>query len=201
MMHDPNRHPDDERLSPLAEGDPEATADRALIAHVASCDRCRRTVDELAALRTALSALPDVTPPRPLRLLPPAPEPGRGRTSLLRGLFAPTLAAGVLLAVAGGVGSFGSLLSGMAASGAAPAEVAQPATDQGAVSGGGQPAPSGYDAYDGGRNLATDGGAKHGQTPPSAPVNVVVWPVVLGAGLVLVAGALVLRYAVLPRAG
>ena len=61
-------HPDDERLSALAAADDDARTDAALRAHVASCDRCRGVVGELASLRTHLAALPDIAPPRPIRI-------------------------------------------------------------------------------------------------------------------------------------
>ena len=64
-------HPDDERLSALASGDPEAVADSVLSEHVASCLRCTDTVAELGALRASLAELPDLRPHRPLQLLPP----------------------------------------------------------------------------------------------------------------------------------
>ena len=64
-------HPNDERLSALASGDPEAVADSALSEHVASCLRCTDTVAELGALRAALAEMPDLQPHRPLQLLPP----------------------------------------------------------------------------------------------------------------------------------
>ena len=70
-------HPDDERLSALASGDPEAAADAALTEHVASCIRCTDTVAELGALRASLAELPDLQPHRPLQLLPPVAEPRR----------------------------------------------------------------------------------------------------------------------------
>lgn len=203
MMHDPNRHPDDERLSALAGDDPEASADQALMTHLAGCERCRSFVGELTALRGALASLPDMTPPRPLRLLPPVPEPRPATTAgVLRRLFAPALAAGILLSVVGGVGSFGTLLSGMGASAGAPAEVAQPATNQDTVSGGANRAPEGsFQPVDGGRAYGRNDAARGVTVPALAGVELPIWPVVLAVGLELVAMALVLRHAVQPRAG
>ena len=63
-------HPDDERLSALASGDTDATADASLTGHVSSCIRCTDLVNELGALRASLADLPDLVPHRPLRLLP-----------------------------------------------------------------------------------------------------------------------------------
>lgn len=117
MQH--QNHPDDERLSALAGGDPEATGDTALRAHLESCDRCTSLVRELGELRVALAQLPDVAPSRPLQLVPPVAEhPARG--GWLRRLAAPAMAAGAAMLVVGAVG-FGAIsLSGLGASGAAP---------------------------------------------------------------------------------
>lgn len=105
-------HPDDERLAALAGGDPEVTSDGALRAHVDSCDRCGALVRELGSLRTALSELPDLVPSRPLQLLPPVAEPRTaGRVSWLRRLAAPAMAAGIMLVIAGAVGSSGFTLN------------------------------------------------------------------------------------------
>jgi hypothetical protein len=118
-------HPDDERLSAYAGGDSDALADPSLVSHVAACDRCRPLVHELSLLRGALAELPDLTPPRPLRLIPPVPvatAPTRGPGSWLRRLTAPAMAAGVGLVLVGAVGigvSGGVRLLGGAASGPA----------------------------------------------------------------------------------
>ena len=83
-------HPDDERLAALSAGDRDAVDDRALREHITGAE------------------LPDLTPSRPLRLLPPAAEVGsRDRMPWLRRLVAPTLAAGIGLVLVGGVGSAG----------------------------------------------------------------------------------------------
>ena len=84
-------HPDDERLSALASGDPEAAADAVLTEHLATCIRCTDTVAELGALRASLAELPDLQPHRPLRLLPPVDEPAPSRTDRRRWLGAPVL--------------------------------------------------------------------------------------------------------------
>ena len=101
-------HPDDERLSALAGGDPDEGADAGLTAHVASCDRCAELVRDLGALRMSLGDLPDVAPPRPLRLVPPVPDasaPEDGIGTWMRRLFAPALTAGAALAMVGLVGT------------------------------------------------------------------------------------------------
>jgi hypothetical protein len=110
-MHD-SLHPDDERLAAYASADREAVSDRELVAHLASCDRCRPIVDELTLLRGALALLPDVAPSRPLRLIPPVPEPAARRTGALgwlRRLAAPAMAAGAGLVLVGVVGASGLL--------------------------------------------------------------------------------------------
>jgi hypothetical protein len=101
-------HPDDERLAALAGGDPDAQADRALREHVSACMRCGSAVQELGMLRAALGELPDLVPSRPLRLLPPIPEPmAARRTRWLRRLMAPVAAAGLVVALIGGAGTAG----------------------------------------------------------------------------------------------
>jgi anti-sigma factor RsiW len=103
-------HPDDERLAAYAAGDREAVSDRALAAHVGGCERCRPMVDELTLLRDALATLPDVPPSRPLRLIPPVPEPvarPAGAREWLRRLAAPAMAAGASLVLIGAVGVTG----------------------------------------------------------------------------------------------
>jgi hypothetical protein len=104
-------HPDPERLAALAGADPDALSDRELIAHVAECAACDGQVRDLTALHTALAELPDLVPSRPLRLLPPVPEPrdAAGWRIGLRRAFAPLAVAGMVLLVVGGVGATGAL--------------------------------------------------------------------------------------------
>jgi hypothetical protein len=101
-------HPDDERLSALASGDTDASADASLTGHVSSCIRCTDLVNELGALRASLAELPDVPPSRPLRLLP-AVEAQTSRIDRAGGwarrFFAPVLTAGAALALVGLVGT------------------------------------------------------------------------------------------------
>ena len=101
-------HPDDERLSALASGEADAAADASLTGHVATCARCTDLVDELGALRASLAELPDVAPPRPLRLLPSV-DAGASRADRVGGwarrFFAPVLTAGAALALVGLVGT------------------------------------------------------------------------------------------------
>jgi hypothetical protein len=115
-------HPDDERLSALASREPDATADATLAAHVDSCVRCTELIAELGVLRAALADLPEVTPSRPLRLLPPvedSPVPAADRIGgWARRFFAPVLASGAALALVGTIGTAAPSLSGMGAGGA-----------------------------------------------------------------------------------
>lgn len=137
-------HPQDERLSALASGDPEAVAEATLSAHVAECQRCAAVVDDLRVLTSSLAALPDLRPHRPLRLLPEVVEaPSRADRlgGWARRFFAPALTAGAALAMVGLVGTTAPALNGMAASGgAAPEELS--AQDAGAGDGGGGAAQS-----------------------------------------------------------
>lgn len=100
----PHPHPDDELLAAYAGGDADALADRALTAHLTACDRCRPLVDELSLLRDALAELPDLRPSRPLRLIPPVPAVP-ARSSWLRRLTAPAMAAGAGLVLVGAIGA------------------------------------------------------------------------------------------------
>lgn len=118
-----SNHPDDERLSALASRETDATADTTLTAHVSSCDRCTGLVNELGALRAALSELPDMAPSRPLRLLPAVEPVSPAAADRLGGwarrFFAPVLASGAALALAGTVGTAAPVLQGPQATGGA----------------------------------------------------------------------------------
>jgi hypothetical protein len=129
-------HPDDDQLARFADADPEALGDSALSGHIPGCDRCRDIVDDLRNLRLALSAMPDpgLTPPRPLRLLPPV-EPARVTFAdrvgaVIRGAFAPVMTVGAALALVGVVGTSG-ITGGFqqAASGPAAEQAAATADD------------------------------------------------------------------------
>jgi hypothetical protein len=148
MTMDPMTHPDDARLAALADNEPEARADGALLAHVGDCGHCSTAVAELRALQTALSELPDIVPSRPLRLLPPVVEPEGPRVGLfgtVRRLAAPALAIGLLLIVVGAVGSAGSLMGGSA--GAAPVMRELASGAAGAAAGSHEPSPSASGRY------------------------------------------------------
>jgi anti-sigma factor RsiW len=134
-------HPDDERLAAYAGGDSDALADSSLVAHLSACDRCRPIVDELSLLRGALAERPDIAPSRPLRLIPPVPEPATpaaGPRIWLRRLTAPAMAAGAGLVLIGAVGFGASAAVNLlpkAASGGAAAEAAASDRDFGPVPG------------------------------------------------------------------
>ncbi len=208
MHHE--KHPDDERLAAFADTADAAGADPAIAAHVAACAACRATVDDLRSLRTALADLPDVAPPRALRLVPPVVEPAArtGWASLLRRLTAPAMAVAVILIVVGAVGSavpFGAT----ATSGGAPDEMMGGAEQQPAAAA--SAASSARDAYgpqlssaaatavpqpvsggDTGKNLSQEQGG--GGQRSGVPYG---W--FLGTGVVLLAGAFVVRGATAPR--
>lgn len=152
-------HPDDERLSALASGDADATADISLTVHVSECTRCTDLVGELGALRESLAELPDVAPSRPLRLLPSA-DGGASRADRVGGwarrFFAPVLTAGAALALVGLVGTTTPAFRGEAVNQDAGSEVTaqasesaaeMPAAEMPAADGGaGASAPSGEEA-------------------------------------------------------
>jgi hypothetical protein len=219
MQHE--THPHDERLAALAAADAEATDDRALREHVATCDRCRSVVDDLRLLRSALAELPDLRPSRALQLLPPVAAPAtprRGALGFLRRLSAPALAAGAALILVGTVGSTG-LLQGMGGA-ASPAmlqtDERMGTTEYGQSDAGAQPSRAGYPAALGGSPVpatssgdskapasADQGAARDaGAGVPFDPLNGrLVWLLILGVGVVLVGGALLLRFTVQPGAG
>jgi len=217
-------HPQDERLSALASGDPEAVVDSALSEHVASCHRCTEAVAELGALRASLAELPDLRPHRPLQLLPPvadAPAPADRLGGWARRFFAPVLTAGAALAMVGLVGTTAPLLGQAGSQGAAPLEADAPAA---------QGAPDATDEHEGATDAnmfgETVGGTDDGEAAEepevlqplqtdtdsrrygldrsdgeaSAFTERSVWPMVLFAGVALMVAAALLRWILAPRA-
>lgn len=216
-------HPADERLAAFADNDPEAT-DSATAEHVASCARCTTTVDELVGLRTALAALPDIAPSRPLQLVPPVTDPAATADRAggwVRRIFGPVLVAGAAVALVGAVGTTAPILDGMA-SGGADGGAAEPM----------QEAAASDDLFDGGEAGIEDPGASDARAvgasgqPESAPTvaggdggtdvlgsetgeqalaarlaDRSPWPMVLFSGIALIIGALLLRWILVPRAG
>jgi hypothetical protein len=199
MMHEPAPHPDDELLSALAAGDQEATADPSLRQHVDGCARCGAVVDDLFGLRAALAQLPDVTPSRPLRLLPSVAAP---RTTTFGGfarrLFAPAMVAGLVLMVVGGIGTYAT--HGFPGLGAASGPALYNAED------GRQPAvpaagvPSG-EAVTGGGGDSRDQTSEPRHPEPGHQPFEIPWPALLAGGLLMIVAAVVLRFVVQPRAG
>lgn len=209
-MLTPN-HPDDERLSALAAHDPDVDSDGALTAHVGECARCEEIVTELRSLGLALAELPDVAPPRPLRLLPEV-EPSRadGAAGWMRRIFAPVMVAGAALALVGMVGTVNPALSDSAAGGAAEEHVTASDYDTYARSSEAAPAVGG----EGLRSSSADGlgtaeepgdnGGPARQTDevaPSAPAERSIWPMLLFTGVALIVGGVVLRWILVPRVG
>lgn len=214
--HDPkDAHPDDERLAALAGDDPQATSDAALVAHVRACDSCSSTVAELRSLRVALAELPDVEPPRPLRLLPPvaAPpvaDPGvSGWLQRLRRLTLAAMTLAVALIVVGAVGSGSSLLSGAGSGGtalvgASAAPSARGASEYGdraagpsVTTSGGVVAPKAGNASATASPSATEGSVVNrgsgGSPSGTAPSTGFPYEWVLGIGVLLLGGAFLAR--------
>lgn len=163
-----SNHPDDERLSALASGDPDATGDASLTGHVPTCDRCTDLVNELGALRAVLADLPDLQPPRPLRLLPAAdavPDRGDRLGGWARRFFAPVLTAGAALAMVGLVGTAAPGLVPMAQSGAGQGD-SGPSTL--AFSAGAEPAASAAGAPALGDHASSERAAEDGDAPLEA---------------------------------
>lgn len=220
-------HPDPERLSALASGDTDATADASLSAHVSTCVRCTALVDELGALRMSLAELPDLRPHRPLRLLPEvADQPSRVDRvgGWARRFFAPALTAGAALAMVGLIGTTVPAVGNFADAGA------QSATDgpergglDGAIetdlSPSAEPGTANYEgpeAVGSGAamplNSGTDdqGRVTTGEEPDSEDGGQLFqdttvperspWPMVLFAGVALMVAAGLLRWILAPRA-
>jgi hypothetical protein len=220
-------HPDDERLAAYAGGDADALGDRALVDHLAACDRCRPIVDELSLLRGALAALPDLVPSRPLRLIPPVPAAApraAGRLEWLRRLAAPAMAAGAGLVLIGAVGASGiaAPLGGFAGLKAA-SRASFNATDTAGRPSAGTPAGSPLlvpgtetdgSAYGSRstppRSLDSGGTASPAPTatqregsvePVTSSSDEQPWLTLLIAGVALFATSTVLRFSIAPRAG
>ena len=224
-------HPNDERLSALASGDPEAVADSALSEHVASCVRCTDTVAELGALRAALAEMPDLQPHRPLQLLPPV-EDASTRVDALGGwarrFFAPMLTAGAAIAIVGLVGTTAPSLGGMTDTlssnvgtnleGRAPAAEAsdgqslsageaaasQDNTFDGTTAGGAESAGEEPEAFE--PLQSEDAAAPDADTGSDTERLVVsddrpIWPMLLFAGVAIMIAAALLRWILAPRAG
>jgi hypothetical protein len=224
-------HPHDERLSALASGEAEATADAELTAHVTSCIRCTGLIDELGALRAVLAELPDVAPTRPLRLLPPveaAPASAADRLGgWARRFFAPVLASGAALALVGVIGtaapSFSEMASGQGGGTDGAATVQEEAAGAAASDAAAGGAPAAAETLRSAADSLSDNGELSAVTAsPMAATEVPdqtsdereiaaepttlgaersPWPMVLFAGVALMIGALVLRWILVPRAG
>jgi hypothetical protein len=218
-------HPDDELLAALASDDADAAVDASVTSHVAACAHCTALIDELGALRASLATLPDLQPPRPLRLLPDVPAPsGVDRAgSWARRLFGPVLATGATLAMVGLVGTAAPSLSGMAAGGAdfggQAAEINRASgaqTDSGGAPSSEEGAPA---AAPGGEDNGEGEGDPNTQARESvdlyaesplpeqqlfdfdASAERSVWPMLLFAGVALMIAAAMLRWILVPRAG
>lgn len=204
-----SNHPADERLSALAGHDPEAADDAALVEHVTSCDPCTELIHELGALRASLAELPDLAPPRSLRLLPPVDEaPAHdGWATWVRRLFAPALTAGAALALVGAVGTTGFGIPSPQSAGAQPEafqSVSEALASEAAGAGGAaamedddQPrASAGAEIMAGG-----DDSRESAAPADQLPAQRSPWPMVLFTGVALIVAAALLRWIVVPRAG
>lgn len=217
-------HPDDERLAAYAGGDSDALADSSLAAHVTACDRCQPLVDELSLLRGALAELPDLTPSRPLRLIPPvwdAATPASGPGSWLRRLTAPAMAAGAGLVLVGavGIGASGAAdLLGKAASGPGVQEASASNREVVPVSGADSPSVAPSDMRGSAGSPSSLVPQTTGSSPPASPkpsaddtgrtdyeTNTASseqpWLTLLIAGVGLFGISTALRFSLSPRAG
>ncbi|PZR61250.1 MAG: hypothetical protein DLM71_08775 [Chloroflexi bacterium] len=208
----PPPHPDDELLASFQDGDLAGAAAGGVRDHLSACQRCTAVIEELGTLRIALAELPDIAPPRPLRLIPPVGEAHARQPMglVVRRLFAPLMAVGILLAVVGGVGVAGGLAVGSLESaapardtaadafqtlGGEPGGPAGPTVGAAVPSSAGgatresRPASPGADALGAG-GRATGAGA--GAGAPRAE-RVGAWPILIVLGVALLIGAAGLR--------
>lgn len=211
-------HPDPERLAALASQDADAVADHALTEHVGTCADCSLQVRELSTLRAALAELPDLTPSRPMQLVPPvaAPPVASGWRTVFRRAFAPVAVAGMVFLLVGGIGATGALgpadaqrlfFMSQADTGGAPAE--QPVTEAApgvtATDGGGLAPAASIPADNAGSGTGEDDpGTSRGEEEPGTPAaqdldsgttTVTGWVILAVAGLALLALAFFLRIA------
>lgn len=212
-MHDES-HPNDELIAALAAKEPDVSYDRTLRDHVATCSRCAAMVAELATLRAALAELPDLRPSRPLQLIPAIPAAAdRGRRRWLHRLFAPVLVAGSGLVLVGAMGLV-NVGAASAPTGANfdPGDLSAGAPETAATSAADAPrsVSSPATSTDAGSELNAPSATSVASEPPAAPTtddesatNSGPSPasLVLVVGLALVAGAFVLRFVIVPRAG
>jgi hypothetical protein len=113
------------------------------------------------------------------------------------------LVAGIALSVVGGAGGLASIASMGASGAAAPAPQLAPGEERGEPAAAPSAAAS-RDAVvsDNGASASADGGVDAFSAPsPSQGSTLLLWPVLLGAGLLLVGAALLLRFVRSPRAG
>jgi anti-sigma factor RsiW len=214
-------HPDDERLSALASGDTDATADASLSEHLSTCARCTGLVDELRALRMSLAELPDLRPHRPLRLLPEVVDKPAAIDRLggwARRVFAPVLTAGAALAMVGLIGTAVPALDNFAAAPAGGSPETNMTRDHALEAAPSTMAAPGAEGF-GGASTAESEVAMPLQSETDAPAGVEdgtdderealtdttaersPWPMVLFAGVALMVAAALLRWILAPRAG
>jgi anti-sigma factor RsiW len=214
-------HPDPERLSALASGETDATADVSLSEHLSTCDRCTGLLDELGAIRMSLAELPDIAPHRPLRLLPEAAADPAAFDRLggwARRVFAPVLTAGAALAMVGLIGTASPALDNLAAGGQdastletddrlaapdasgalAPAGEGEGFTaDQGETAVPLQSDTDGETTALGGDDGGTD---QQREALRETPADRSPWPMVLFGGVALMVAAALMRWILVPRA-
>lgn len=213
-------HPDPERLSALASGETDATADSSLSAHLSTCDRCTGLLEELGAIRMSLAELPDLQPHRPLRLLPEVADQPAAVDRLggwARRVFAPVLTAGAALAMVGLIGTATPALDNLAggqdaasietddrAAGPDASNVLAPAGEGTGVtadqSGTAMPLQSEADGETTAFGGDGDGTDQQRESLQDAAAERSPWPMVLFGGVALMIAAALMRWILAPRA-
>ena len=202
-------HPDPERLSALASGETDATADASLSEHLSTCVRCTGLLEELGAIRMSLAELPDLIPHRPLRLLPEVADQPAAIDRLggwARRVFAPVLTAGVALAMVGLIGTATPALNGISGSQSdalldrglesEPTVMAGAAEGESNATASDSSAPGDDQEYAAGE----DDGSREETERLAVDQERSVWPMVLFGGVALMIAAALMRWILVPRA-
>lgn len=207
-----DNHPDAEALSAFAAGD-TGPADASIVDHIGVCATCSTLVSELTALRAVLAELPDLAPPRPLRLIGEVAPPARAFTGWARRLFGPILAGGAALAMAGMIGTAAPALGDLAGQAAGDHRPVGASDQFAAASQRAEMGPGAAVTNSSGEDRESEssnppGGGVTGEQPSAqtdqersaAVAERSPWPMVLFTGVALMIGAAMLRWILAPRA-
>ena len=190
-------HLDPEILAELA--DRAIAPDRGVSDHLADCATCATDVADMRALRAALASLPDVAPSRPLRLLPAVPDPKtRAGLSGWRRVVAPLAVAGFALALVGGAGTLLQQGALTGSSAGMDSEITEVSASQDLAA----PGVPSVDTASPGDRSGESGGLDGADDPSVAESgSPILWPMLAIIGFVVFLSAILLGFAIRPRAG